>query len=112
MVARKRSDQGVRADHLVKEVDAAQPFVHEVNIGPQGERRIGVPKPLRYLPDVLALLKEDRRGGVSERVEADPRHTGPLSGPVEYATDIPVPVARAGSSSEHRSIRPSRPGGP
>jgi hypothetical protein len=50
-----------RADKLIQEVRIASSFIEQVDVGPQGKARVGVPKPLLHLLDVLPAADEERR---------------------------------------------------
>jgi hypothetical protein len=56
----------LRADKLIQEVRIAESFIEQVDVGPQGKARVGVPKPLLHLLDVLPAAEEERRARVPE----------------------------------------------
>ena len=47
-------------------------LVHQVDVGQQGERGVGVPEPLLYLLDIPARPEQQRRTGVPEAAEGGP----------------------------------------
>jgi hypothetical protein len=57
----------LRADKLIQEVRIAESFIKQVDVGPQGKARVGVPKPLLHLLDVLPAAEAERRARVPER---------------------------------------------
>jgi hypothetical protein len=61
-----------------------------------------VAEPHLDLLDVLAGREEQRRAGVPERVEGDPRHAGAFGGGVE---DV-APALRRQIEREVRGLRP------
>jgi hypothetical protein len=67
-----RSGRRAPRYRLIHELGVADPLVHQVHVGPQGEARIGMAEPVGDLPDVATLLEQQARAGVAEGVERHP----------------------------------------
>lgn len=73
---------------MIEEGGVAEPGIHQMDLGPQGEAGVGVAQPLLHLLDVPPVVEEQRRAGVPEGVEGHGRpDLDDLPTPVRFAHD-------------------------
>lgn len=90
----------IRGDGRVEEVGVTDPVVHQVDVGPQGERGVGVAEPACNLLHVAASLEQQAGAGVPEGVARDPRQPGRLGRGDEH----PAPQVAVSERQPERAL--------